>query len=145
MTPMQLGVQAETEILRLAVTAGVFMGIIYDALKIVRRMFDKAAVDFLLDFLYAIMFGAVFFVFSLAQTDYVRGFVLFGMLFGAAAWSLTVGRLIVFLITGIFKIFDRLIFSRAVGSINKTAAKISGRFVKNSPNLENPKKITEIT
>ena len=86
MTPMQLGTQAELDILGLAVTAGAAMGLIYGLFQIVARLLNFAAVRLICDLTYTLMFGAVYFVFTLAQTNYLRGFVLLGMIGGAAGW-----------------------------------------------------------
>jgi formate/nitrite transporter FocA (FNT family) len=136
---MQLGTEAEKEILFLAVTAGAFLGIIYDAFKILRQTLRAKAVGFVCDFVYALMFGAVFFVFSLAQTDYVRLFVLAAMLAGAAMWSCTVGRLFVFLACRTLGFISDRIFLPIIGFVGfiaKFPRAIGGRFVKSSTNFQ---------
>lgn len=136
MTPMQLGSAAETQILGLAVTVGVFMGVIYDLFKIIRHTVKLKAVRFICDFIYALMFGAVFFVFSLAQTNYIRGFALLGMIAGAAMWSFTAGRLCVFIICAFLDFISGKIVVPILAFINKTAGRIGRSFVKNCTNFE---------
>ncbi len=94
MTPMQLGTAAELDILRDSVIAGVLAGVAYDVFRVIRHTLKFAAVGFVCDLIYALLFGAAFFVFSLDETNYYRSFVLFGMIAGAAMWCFTAGRLL---------------------------------------------------
>ncbi|MCR5122689.1 MAG: spore cortex biosynthesis protein YabQ [Ruminococcus sp.] len=91
---MQLGTAAELDILRDSVIAGVLAGIVYDVFRVIRHTLRFAAVRFVCDLFYALLFGAAFFVFSLDETNYYRGFILFGMIAGAVMWCFTVGRLL---------------------------------------------------
>ncbi|MCD8095122.1 MAG: spore cortex biosynthesis protein YabQ [Ruminococcus sp.] len=122
MTGMQLGVDAEIEVLKNSLLIGVFLGVLYDLFKIVRRTLDLKAATFLCDLLYALMFGSVYFVFTLAQTDYVRGFVLAAMLLSAAAWSFTAGRLYVFLTVKLLNFAAKVITMPIFALFHKTKA-----------------------
>jgi hypothetical protein len=136
MTPMQLGTAAETEIFGLAVTAGAFLGLIYGLFAVIRSTLKLKAVCFICDFLYAVMFGAVFFVFSLAQTGYVRGFILVSMLAGAVMWHFAIGRFGVRLISAVLNAVLRKTVMPIMGLIHKTSSVIHTRFVKNYTNLK---------
>ncbi len=136
MTGMELGTQVELEVLKAALTAGVFMGIIYDLFKIVRFTVNRRVVIFLCDFLYVLMFCAVFFVLSLAQTDSVRFYLAFGMLAAAVVWCNTLGRLLVFIVTRITGAAARIISYPVVALLYKIKSLMSKMFVKNKPNFE---------
>lgn len=141
MTPMQLGTQAELDILGLAVTAGAAMGLIYGLFQIVARRLNFAAVRLICDLTYTLMFGAVYFVFTLAQTNYLRGFVLLGMIGGAAGWHFAIGR---FAVRGAAAVFGAAA-KPAVRSMHKISAKSRRMFVKKYPNSEKSKKVQKST
>lgn len=139
MTPMQLGTETEIQIFTVAVTAGVFLGIIYGLFKLVRRAIPVKAVCFICDLVYALMFGAVFFVFSLAQTNYIRGFLLAGMLAGAAMWHFTFGRLFIFIISAVGRFLSDKIIAPIFKLMHKILAGIGKPFVKFAQILKNKK------
>ena len=148
MTPMQLGTAAELEILRDSLIAGVLMGIAYDPFRVIRHKLSLPVVRFACDFLYALLFGAAFFVFSLDETDYFRGFILFGMLAGAAMWSFTAGRAVTALAEGILALFGKIpafILNPFIVILHKSANAISPAFVKIQPKSEMIKKIPKST
>lgn len=142
---MQLGTGAELEVMRLAAQAGIFLGIIYDLFKVVRRTIKLRAAEFLSDLVFALMFGSVFFVFSLSQTNYLRGFIFIGMAAGAAMWSLTVGRLLTFLLTKTIGLCCTAVTVPVFALINKIKPAFLKMFVKIKPKSENLKKMPKST
>lgn len=144
-TPMQLGTEAELELLKNAVILGVMMGVVYDLFRVIRHTLPAAAVRFACDLLYSLSFGAVFFVFSLSQTGYYRGFLLAGMLAGTVMWSATVGKALSFaaekLIAAVTYLPARLI----VGSVHKICTSTAAFFVRIRPKSEMQKKMPKIT
>lgn len=130
MTPMQLGTGMELEILRLAMTVGVFMGAIYTLFSVVRRILRAAVAVFICDFVYALMFGTVFFVFSLAQTDYIRGFIFIAMAIGAVLWQLSLGRIVTAFFYKFADAADKFIIYPAISVIAKISRMIGRIFVK---------------
>lgn len=145
MTPMQLGTDAEIEILKTAAVAGVFMGMLYDMFAVVRKTLRIKCISFICDLLYALMFGAVFFVFSLAMTDYLRLFVLTGMAAGAVMWSMTFGRLFVYLLCGILNGFGKWVALPVLDNVYKTVTAAGRKIVKTHTNYKNRKKMAEST
>ena len=139
MTPMQLGTAAEIEILRDSLIAGVMLGAVYDIFRVIRRIVRLPAVGFVCDFFYALIFGAAFFVFSLDETNYYRGFILFGMLAGAVMWIVTVGRALSALAAGIITFFIHLAavpFRYIVVILHKFVVKSKDVFVDVQPKSE---------
>lgn len=145
MTPMQLGAAAEIEILKAAVIAGVFMGALYSLFSVVRKTLRIKCVGFVCDLLYALAFGAVFFVFSLALTDYLRFFVLAGMAAGAAMWCATLGRLIVWALCGILDFLGKRLVLPVLDKVYKTVTTLGGKFVECHTNYKNRKKMAQST
>ena len=125
---MQLGVSAETQIFLLACTTGLGLGAVYDCLRAFRRSarHGKAAI-FIEDFLYALFFGAVFFIFAAAHTGQLRFFIFVGMILGAA------GKIS----QAVWKYFG----CHIAEFIAKIALFIKSVFVKNSPKFQKRKKI----
>lgn len=139
MTPMQLGTAAELEILRDSVIAGVLMGVVYDAFRVIRHTVGLRAVWFVCDLVYALFFGAAFFVFSLDETDYYRGFILFGMLAGASMWSATAGRALCAAAEKIIALAIKItafIFKPFVVILHKLKSCIHSAFVRIQPKSE---------
>lgn len=136
MTGMQIGTADEIEILRSAVTVGVFLGVIYDFFVIIRRQFTARAVEIVCDVFYSLIFGAVFFVFSLVMTDYYRMFILFGMLAGAIMWCVTFGRLMTGIVTAVFTAVSRYIVEPVFVTSHKFLGFIRGVFVRNRINSQ---------
>ena len=139
MTPMQLGTAAELEILRDSVIAGVLMGAVYDIFRVARHVVKLSAVRFVCDFVYALLFGAAFFVFSLDETNYYRGFILFGMLAGTVMWTATIGRLLSAAAEKIIAFFIHLaavFIGKIVVIMHKTAGCIKQAIVKIQPKSE---------
>ncbi|MBR1723921.1 MAG: spore cortex biosynthesis protein YabQ [Ruminococcus sp.] len=145
MVPMQLGVTAEIDVLKNAVIAGVAMGVIYDLFRIIRRTLGREAVTFVCDLLFTLMFSAAFFTVSLALTDYLRGFVLIGMLAGAAMWCLTVGRAVTWLVTAVLQFISGKIVVPVIVCVYKICKHIYTKIVGNTINLRNVKKISQST
>lgn len=145
MTPMQLGAEAEIEILKAAVAAGVFMGAVYSLFAVVRKTLGIKTVGFICDLIYALMFGAVFFVFSLALTDYLRIFVLIGMAAGAVMWCMTFGRLIVWAVCGMLNGLGKWVLLPALDKVYKTVTIIGGKFVECHTNYKKRKKMAQST
>ncbi|SDA15359.1 Spore cortex protein YabQ (Spore_YabQ) [Ruminococcus sp. YE71] len=141
MTPMQLGTAAELEVLKNAVVTGVFLGAVYGVFAAVRRLLPNRAVGFVCDLLYSLAFGAVFFLFTLSQTDNYRWFVLLGMLVGAALWHASLGRLLV----SAFCAAAKTVASPVIVAIDKSCRFMKGIFVKVHTNLQTRKKLPEST
>ena len=145
MTPMQLGTDAEREVLAAAVVTGLALGVLYSLFAVIRRTLKSRAVTFSADLLYTIIYGVVFCVMSLALTDYYRFFVLAGMLLGTAGWCLTAGRLLVWLLCGIVgAAVDHLILP-LIDKAYKLVTAVGVKFVESHTNFKNRKKISEIT
>jgi hypothetical protein len=136
-TAMQLGTEAEREIFIFAIEAGVVLGVIYDLLAIVRRTVSLRAVTFVCDLVYSLMFGSVFFVFSLEQTGYLRFFVFCAMVIGTVIWHFTLGRAAVWAVCRLLGLFCDKILLPTIGGIHKIVMFIVGLFVKNNTNFEN--------
>ncbi len=139
MTPMQLGIHAETQIFLLATLAGAGAGAVYDCLRCLRAALPHGKVlCFAEDLLYAVFFGAVYFLFALSQTGQLRFFIFLGMILGAAVERAALGEPIVAAVRAlsafIYKIL-RKIFSPLFKLIDKFARFIKARFVKNNPNF----------
>ena len=133
MTPMQLGIHAETQIFLLATLAGAGAGAVYDCLRCLRAALPHGKV-----LCYAVFFGAVYFLFALSQTGQLRFFIFLGMILGAAVERAALGEPIVAAVRAlsafIYKIL-RKIFSPLFKLIDKFARFIKARFVKNNPNF----------
>ena len=145
MVPMQLGVYAEIDVLKNAIIAGVAMGVIYDLFRIIRRTLDREAVTFVCDLLFAMMFSAAFFTVSLALTDYLRGFVLIGMLAGTAMWCFTVGRAATWLVNAVLQFISGKLVVPVIVCVYKICKQVCAKIVGNTINLRNAKKISQST
>ena len=145
MIPMQLGAQAEIEVLVYSLTAGVFMGVVYDFFRVIRRLFAGRTVTFICDLIFMVIFSAGYFTVSLAQTDYLRGFVLAGMIAGAAMWCYTIGRAAVWLVTLILGFFIKQLLSPMFVLVNKICKQSYFKTVGNAINLQKAKKIPQST
>ena len=141
MTPMQLGTSAEIEALRNAAAVGCLLGLAYGVNAVIRRLCMSRAVWFLCDIAYSLFFGAVFFLFTLSQTDHYRGFVLAGMLAGTILWHFSAGRLLV--PAACFAV-NKLLKPVAVG-IYKLCRKYTAKIVKSHTNSQMLKKMSEST
>lgn len=140
MTGMQLGTGQELEVLRSAAAVGIFMGAIFDLFSIIRKCTGSGIATFICDFIYALMFGTVFFIFSLSQTNYIRGFILFGMFAGAAAWCATAGRIVSAAVYGALRFISETFICPTIGFIHKIGRLLSRLFVKIGRKLKNAKK-----
>ncbi len=141
MTGMQLGITAETEVLKNAVASGCLLGAVYGIPAVVRRLCGSRLLWFVCDLLYSAVFGAVYVLFTLSQTGYYRGFVLAGMLAGMLLWHISAGRLLVF--AGCAAV-NRLVKPLMVG-IYKICRKISVKTVKGHTNFRMEKKMSQST
>lgn len=142
---MQLGAEAEIEVFKAAVVAGVFMGAVYSLFAVIRRTVKIKCAGFFADLFYALIFGAVFFVLSLALTDYLRMFVLAGMTAGTVMWCMTFGRLIVWTACGILDALSKRVISPAMDKAYKIVTGIGGKFVECHTNYKNRKKMAQST
>ena len=142
---MQLGTNAEIEVLKISLTAGIAFGVVYDILAVLRRLLPGRAVTFVCDMFYALLFAAGYFTVSLALTNYLRGFVLTAMLAGAAAWHFTAGRGAVWLISRTVSLAVRKILLPPVVSVYKFGRQICVKTVGNAINSLKSKKITQST
>lgn len=149
---MQLGAAAEIEILRTAAAVGIFLGIIYDVFKALRLTVKRYAAVIFCDIAFTLIFGAVYFVFSLSQTDDLRGFVLTGMLAGTAMWCMTLGRLEALALSKTAHLCVSAVTSAVhialkplVAFINKIKADMRKIFVNSKPKSEKAKKMPKST
>ena len=141
MTPMQLGTAAELEILRDAAAVGCLLGAVYGVPAVIRRLCGKTAVWFFCDFVYSLFYGAVFFIFTLSQTDYYRFFVIAAMLFGTVLWHFSVGKLLTRPVCIFFIKFVKPLFVK----INNLLRKIFLKTVNSHTNSDSPKKMLKTT
>lgn len=96
-TEMIYGVASEARIFLGAAAVGAVTGLLYELLRVFRRAVshNNAAV-FAEDFLYALICGAVYFVYvTAAAWGSLRGFVLVGMMLGMLIERLVIGNLAV--------------------------------------------------
>lgn len=142
MTPMQLGVEAETQIFLLSCAAGGFMGAAYDCLRALREMVKHCkAAEFIEDMLYAMFFGGVYFIFAVGNTGRLRAFTLFGMIIGACLERAAIGNFVVKLAKAFSNFTQRFIGKPLIELIDKIHLRKRDGFVKNSPKFEKDKKI----
>lgn len=139
---MQLGVSAETQIFLLACTTGLGLGAVYDCLRAFRRSarHGKAAI-FIEDFLYALFFGAVYFIFAAAHTGQLRFFIFVGMILGALMERIALGNFVVAAAGKISQAVWKYFGCHIAEFIAKIALFIKSVFVKNSPKFQKRKKI----
>lgn len=144
MTPMQLGVTLETQIFLLACIIGAGLGAIFDCLRVFRVMIKHNNVMvFIEDFAYTLFFGAVFFIFAIAQANQLRFFMLVGMLLGALVERAMLGNIVVFIVRKITEFIWRFLLSPVVKFIDKSARYIGSEFVKKYPIFKKRKKISQ--
>ncbi|MCD8005578.1 MAG: spore cortex biosynthesis protein YabQ [Oscillospiraceae bacterium] len=113
-----LGVTVELQMLGLAAILGAVLGAGYDLLRILRiSLRHRFFAVFAEDFLFALLFGGVYFLFSVAMLEgKLRFYVLAGMVAGFAVYLLTLGKII----SGIFR--------TAVNILRKCLNFVSSRF-----------------
>ena len=140
-TPMHLGTFAELELLKNAVIAGVLLGVVYDFFRVIRHTSRSRAAGFVCDLLYSLLFGAAFFVFSLSQTGYYRGFLLVGMIAGAAMWSATVGKALSVAAERIIDLILGHLLFPVMSSLGKSIQKSADKIVHIQPKFKIRKKI----
>lgn len=93
MEPMHLEIAQETLYFLHACLLGAVLGVVYDCLRVFRNtVMHSGWLMFLEDFLYALLFGLVWFVFCTDLTGGVRGFVLFGMVLGCMLQRFALGN-----------------------------------------------------
>lgn len=144
MTPMQLGIEAETQVFLLSCAAGLGMGAAYDCIRAMRAAVKHGkAVVFIEDFAYALFFGFVYFVFAVSQTGQLRFFTFVGMVIGALLERIALGNFIVSAVSAVSGFIWKYADSPTTEFIAKIALLIKSRFVKNSPNFTKRKKISE--
>ncbi|MGN1133355.1 MAG: spore cortex biosynthesis protein YabQ [Oscillospiraceae bacterium] len=108
MEPMQLATLTEIKIILLGLLLGVVLGIAYDSLRILRIIVKHhKAVVFAEDFVYMLLFGFAFFVFSISYANNIRFFVLISVLAGCLAERLLIGNLIIKLFMRIKYVFGK--------------------------------------
>ena len=96
MEPMQLATLTEIKIILLGLLLGAVLGVVYDLLRILRIIIrHHKAVVFAEDFIYMLIFGFAFFVFSISFANNIRAFVLFSIMAGCLAERLLIGNFIV--------------------------------------------------
>ena len=133
MEPMQLEISTEIELLMISLLVGAGMGVVYDVIRAFRAVFRHAkAAVFAEDFVYALLFGSVFFIYCTALTNGIRGFVVIGMLIGCVVESLTLGRAIRYLTEKVFLLFSKIAVFPMVKIARGSANQICKRSVKKS-------------
>lgn len=145
MIPMQLGTETELAVLMDAIVIGTVMGAVYDIFRVVRRLFGCRAVEIVCDLIYTLLFSFVFFVASLAMTDYLRGFILGGMLVGAVLWCESVGRAAVYVVTKILRCAGRAVKAVLISPIVKICRYIANKFVQIAVNLKKSEKHLKVS
>ena len=130
--PMSLSPERQYEIFALALWTGLFLGAVYCVLPAFRRgLHTPRLADDLADFLFMLLGGAVYFIFSAAQAGGARLFVLAGVLLGALCWHFTLGRLEILLLSPLFGALGR-VFGLLFGKpYDKIKQKVKIVFVKN--------------
>ncbi len=140
MIPMQLGTETELIVLRDSIVIGAAMGVAYDIFRVIRRLISRRAAEVVCDFVYTLIFSFVFFTASLAMTDYLRGFILAGMLIGAALWCASIGRVVVFAVTAVLRGAGRIVKKILISPIVKICRCIAHKFRQSAINLKKSEK-----
>lgn len=141
MTPMQLGVAAETQVFLLSCLAGAGLGAVYDCLRVFRTAVKhNKAMLFIEDFVYALFFGFIYFIFGAAQTGQLRFFTFVGMTIGALLERIVLGNIVVSAVNAVTSFIWRIFISPAAGFIAKIALFIKSAFVKKYPKFHKSKK-----
>lgn len=140
MIPMQLGTETELIVLRDSIVIGAAMGAVYDIFRVIRRLISRRVAEIICDFVYTLIFSFVFFIASLAMTDYLRGFILAGMLIGAAMWCASVGRASVFAVTAVLRGVGGIVRKIIIAPIAKICRCIAHKFRQSAVNLKKSEK-----
>ncbi len=144
MTPMQLGVAVETQVFLFSCLAGLGLGAAYDCLRVFRTLIPHNKIFiFIEDFLYALLFGFVYFVFAIEGSGQLRFFILVGMLIGALLERILLGNFVVFVVGAVANVIWKYIVNPVVSFITKIALIIKPVFVRNTPTFRKSKKIRE--
>ncbi len=142
MTPMQLGVATETQVFLLSCLCGVALGAVYDCLRVLRATVRHGKILlFVEDFLYALFFGFVYFIFAAAQTGQLRFFTFLGMVMGALLERITIGNAVVAVVNAIVGFVWRFAVAPVSRFIAKIALFIKSAFVKKYPKFHKSKEI----
>lgn len=142
---MQLGTETELQVFVSSLYWGILLGVVYDLFRILRRLAASRAVTLICDLLYTILFAFGYFVISLMLTDYLRGFVLLGMLLGALMWCMTAGRAAVFVVTAAVSWIWKRMVKKVLGKVYKNISKSMRLTVINAINFKKSKKLPQST
>lgn len=144
MLPMQISITRETQIFLLSCVAGLGLGAIFDCFRVLRAAIRHTNfLVFIEDFIYAVFFGVVYFIFAIAQAGQLRFFIFIGMLLGAFIERILLGNIVVFIVRKISEFIWRFFVSPIADFIAKIALFISSRFVKKCPIFQKKKKINQ--
>lgn len=142
MTPMQLGIAAETQVFMLSCLTGAGLGALYDCFRVLRTAVRHNKIMlFIEDFAYSIFFGFVYFIFGAAQTGQLRFFTFVGMVIGALLERIVLGNTVVAIVNAVTGFIWRFAVAPAAGFIAKIALFIKSAFVKKYPKFHKSKKI----
>lgn len=117
----------------ISLICGAAFGIVYEVLRIVRRVLPFAAVTFICDMLFFIAAAFAVLKLSLYLGNYVRAYTIIGFGFGVFAYIQTVGRLISAAERGIILLIKSTI-GRLILKIARLTARIIGAFAHNIAN-----------
>lgn len=136
-TQMIFGIEKETMLFLLSVLLGVFFGLCYEVLRILRRSFGHHdAVVFIEDFLFVIACGLCYYVFVTALAwGQLRGFILSGCVIGMFLERITVGNALTCVVSTVICFVKKHIFKRPTAFIVRNATKVTGKFVQNTKSL----------
>lgn len=116
-----LGTGLELQLLCGAILLGIVLGAVYDIIRALRLTLKHSAIIvFAEDAVFTVAFGLCFYTYCTALCrGELRGFVLVGMLIGFGAYLLTLGRLVVKVVTKITENVKKLL--TALGKMLKKA------------------------
>lgn len=136
-TQMIFGVERETLIFLYSVLLGVFFGIGYEVLRILRRVVKHCdTAVFIEDFLYTVVCGLCYYVFVTALAwGQLRGFVFFGCILGMLLEMLTIGNAATLAISAVLRWLIRWLVAKPVAVIVRIATKAGRKFVQSSKSL----------
>lgn len=114
----------------ISLICGAAFGIVYEALRITRRVLPFTAVTFICDILFFIAAAFAVLKLSLYLGNYVRAYTILGFGFGVFAYIQTVGRLISAAERGIILLIKNTV-GRLILKIAHLTARIIGAFAHN--------------
>lgn len=122
---MEFDIIRDLVIFGLSIFCGLFMGIIFDLYRAIRRIFKpKVLLSYLEDLIFWIIIGGIFFALLINTTDGIlRGFVFIGVFVGVLLYMILLSNYILPLFILIFKLILN-VFNEIIKVIKKPFAKI---------------------